>query len=135
MLLRRRTDGSVRVGDRVVAVEPIGEIPEGAEGRVKVVDGFGWVRYWVAWDSGEWMGSVDSASVVRADRLEQWRADQEAAETAAAQRAEHAAARAETANGDGDGAAPGGGADSRVPEHLLERSRQARARKAAQAAG
>jgi hypothetical protein len=133
MLLRRRTDGAVRVGDRVVAVEPIGEIPEGAEGRVKVIDGFGWVRYWVAWDSGEWMGSVDSASVVRADRLEQWRAEQDAAQATAAEQAEHAAARAATANG--DGAAAGGGADSRVPEHLLERSRQARARKADQAAG
>ncbi|HVM63428.1 MAG TPA: hypothetical protein VMU14_01115 [Acidimicrobiales bacterium] len=135
MLMRRRTDGSVRVGDRVVAVKPIGDIPEGMEGRVKVIDGFGWVRYWVAWDNGEWMGSVDSASVVRADRLEQWRAEQEAAQQAAAERAEHAAAGAATANGDGDGDAAGGGADSRVPEHLLERSRQARARKAAQAAG
>jgi hypothetical protein len=134
MLLRRRTDDSVRVGDSVVAVEPIGDIPEGAKGRVKLVDGFGWVRYWVAWENGEWTGSVDSAAVVRADRLEQWRADREAAQSAAAAQAERATTT--TAAGNGNGAeAAGGGGDGRVPEHLLERARQARARKAGQAAG
>jgi len=140
MLFRRRSGDSVLVGDRVVAVEPIGDIPEGALGQVKVIDGFGWVRYWVAWDTGEWTGSVDSASVVRVDRLEQWRAEREQARAAASQ----AAARATSApsggdggdGGDSDGAAAGGTPGAgRVPDHLLERSRQARARKAAQAAG
>jgi hypothetical protein len=135
MPLRKRSDDSPRVGDWVVAVEPIGDIPEGARGRVKVVDGFGWVRYWVAWETGEWTGSVDSASVVRADRLDRWKADQDAARAAAAAPAERAATGAASAgNGDGGegaGEAPGAG---RVPDHLLERSRQARARKASQAA-
>jgi len=135
MPLRRRTDDSVRVGDWVVAVAPIGDIPEGARGRVKVIDGFGWVRYWVAWESGEWTGSVDSALVVRADRLEQWRADREAAQAAASAQAERAVAAAAVGTNGDSGGAEGGGAASRVPEHLLERSRQARARKAAQAAG
>jgi len=135
MPFRRRSGDSPRVGDWVIAVEPIGDIPEGTKGRVKVVDGFGWVRYWVAWETGAWMGSVDSSSVVRADRLEQWRSDREAAQVPAAAHAERAAVTsAAGTNGGGDGgeAAPGGG---RVPEHLLERSRQARARKAAQTAG
>ncbi len=136
MPFRRRTDDSPRVGDWVVAVEPVGDIPEGTRGRIKVVDGFGWVRYWVAWETGEWTGSVDSASVVRTDHLEQWRAEREAAQAAA--QATQAASASGPADGNGDGgagaagAAPGGG---RVPEHLLERSRQARARKADQAAG
>jgi hypothetical protein len=140
MPFRRRTDQSPRVGDWVVAVEPVGDIPEGTRGRIKVVDGFGWVRYWVAWDTGEWTGSVDSASVVRTDRLEQWRAEQEAAQAAAAARASGggtgAGPGAGSAEGDQDGGAEGGApGDGRVPEHLLERSRQARARRAAQTAG
>ena len=137
MQLRKRSGDSVRVGDWVVAVEPMGDIPEGTRGRVKVIDGFGWVRYWVAWETGAWTGSVDSASVVRADRLEQWKADRAAAAERAAMTAEQATATAAPGtNGDGAaGADAGAGGDSRVPEHLLERARQARARKAAQAAG
>jgi len=129
--LRKRSDPDVlRVGDRVVAVEPVGAIPEGARGRIKLVDGFGWRRYWVAWETGEWMGSVDGDAVVAVDRVEQYRADRVAAAGRAAAAAERAAAGPDPA---GDGGA-GGGGGGRVPEHLLERSRQARA-KAAQAAG
>jgi len=135
MLVRRRSGDAVRVGDWVVAVEPVGDIPEGTRGRVKVIDGFGWVRYWVAWETGEWTGSVDSASVVRADRLEQWRAQRAAAAEAAAAAAEGSAPAASNGGAAGDDGAGGGGAVSGVPEHLLERARQARARKAAQAAG
>src|SRR5579862_4890582 len=103
MPFRRRSGDSPRVGDWVIAVEPIGDIPEGTKGRVKVVDGFGWVRYWVAWETGVWMGSVDSSSVVRADRLEQWRADREAAQLTAAAQAERAAVTsAAGTNGGGD---------------------------------
>ncbi|HZQ59478.1 MAG TPA: hypothetical protein VFA84_15665 [Acidimicrobiales bacterium] len=137
MLLRRRSGDSVRVGDWVVAVEAIGDIPEGTRGRIKLIDGFGWVRYWVAWETGEWTGSVDAASVVRADRLEQWRADREAAAARATTSARPGAAVAggdSDGGGDGGGAAGGGGAGGGgVPEHLLERARQARARKAAAA--
>jgi hypothetical protein len=129
MLLRKRGDpNALRVGDVVVAVEPVGAIPEGTRGRIKVVDGFEWIRYWVAWDTGEWTGSVDNSAVVAESRLEQYKADRAAAaERAAVKAAAPVAVEA-------DAAGNGGGA-SGVPEHLLERSRQARARKAAQAAG
>ena len=49
MLLRKKSDPSVlRVGDKIVAVEAVGAIPEGTRGRVKLVDGFQWIRYWVS---------------------------------------------------------------------------------------
>jgi len=89
----------------------------------------------VAWETGEWTGSIDAASVVRADRLEQWRADREAAAAMAT-----ASVRPGAAVAGGDSDAGGGGAAGSegaggggVPEHLLERARQARARKAAAA--
>ncbi len=132
MLLRKRADtGVLRPGDKVVAVQPVGAIPEGTRGRIKVVDGFEWVRYWVAWETGAWTGSVDNVAVVAESRLAEYQAKRAAA-------AEQAAAPpAATAPAGGvDGAdAGGGGGTSGVPEALLERSRQARARKAAQAAG
>jgi hypothetical protein len=71
---------------------------------------------------------VDNSAVVAESRLEQYKADRAAA-------AERAAVRAAApVAAEADAAGNGGGA-SGVPEHLLERSRQARARKAAQAAG
>jgi hypothetical protein len=134
MLLRKRADpDALRVGDRVVAVKPVGAIPEGTRGQIKVADGFGWIRYWVAWETGEWTGSVDAGSVVAADRLEQYHAAQAAASAQAAAPAQPSGA---PSAGDGPAGSGGGdGGDGRVPEHLLERARLARERKAAQAAG
>ncbi len=131
MLLRKKSDPSVLgVGDRVVAVEPVGAIPEGTRGRIKLVDGFLWVRYWVAWETGEWTGSVDGASIVNVARLDRYR--QERAQ--AAERAASDVARPAVAAPVAAGEAAGGGG-SKIPEHLVERARQARERKAAQAAG
>jgi len=132
VLLRKRSDpDALRVGDRVVAVQPVGAIPVGTRGRIKLVDGFGWTRYWVAWETGEWIGSVDAHAVVAVDRLAQYHADRAAAETRAALvTAGGGDAPAAVADG-----GPGDGGGGRVPEHLLERARQARERKAAQAAG
>jgi hypothetical protein len=127
MLWKRRDPNDLRVGDTIVAVEPVGDIPEGTRGRIKVIDGFEWIRYWVAWDTGEWTGSVDGAAVVAEDRVAQYQVDRAAA-------AERAAARAAAPAPTDGAAADDGGSTSGVPEHLLERSRQARARKA-QAAG
>jgi len=112
-------------------VEALGAVPEGTRGVVKLVDGFRWTRYWVAWSTGEWMGSIDGASIVAADRYEDYQ--RERAE--AADRAVNApvAVAAAPAGGDAEPAAAGG-AGGRVPEHLLERSRQARARVAQRSA-
>lgn len=126
----KRSRRELRPGSRVVAVQAVGAIPEGTLGTVKLVDGFEkWIRYWVAWESGEWTGSIDGSQIVAVDRLDEYKQEQaEAAERALAQASAPAAVatEAEVSGGDGGG--------SRVPEHLLERSRQARARKAAQSA-
>jgi hypothetical protein len=120
---RRDTDELHR-RDRVVAVKSLGEIAEGTHGRVKAIVGQAWTRYLVRWDSGEWTGTVDNSQIVREDRLELYRQRQE----------ELAAAKpvvAASAAGAEDGSAGGGG--GRVPEYLLERSRDARARAATKA--
>jgi hypothetical protein len=119
MLGRRANTDELRRGDRVIAVDNLKEIPEGSLGTVKMVVGQAWVRYLVKWDTGDWMGTVPGDKVVRQDRLELYRArraaEAERAATAAAATPTEAAAASEE----------GGG---RVPEHLLARSRSARAR-------
>jgi hypothetical protein len=127
---RRSARKELRRGDKVIAVTPIGAIPEGTRGVIKVVDGFKWTRYWVAWETGEWMGSVDAGAVVAVDRYEEYKQEQAAA-------ASRAAAPAAAVAAAGGGAATGdtpAGSTSGIPEHLLERSRLARERKAAQSA-
>jgi hypothetical protein len=130
MLFGKRTGGAIRRGSKVVAVEPIGTIAEGTTGVVKLIDGFEWIRYWVAWTTGEWTGSVDSSAVVAVDRYDDYK--RERAEVAERAKLAPAVAPASAASTDAGG---GGGAEgARVPEHLLERSRQARARAAAKSA-
>ena len=80
------------------------------------------------------MGSIDGDSIVAADRVDQYRQERVAAAELAAARAAQPAATAGAGDG-GDGAADAPAGGGRVPEHLLERARQARERKAAQAAG
>lgn len=133
MPLLKRSKGQLRPGSKIIAVEAVGRIPEGTRGTVKVVDGFEkWIRYWVMWETGDWTGSVDGSQIVAADRFEQYKVERaEAAERALTQAAAAAVAPAVEVPAD---VGAGGGAGGRVPEHLLERSREARARKAAQSA-
>ena len=129
-MLRRKDTGELRRRDKIVAVQAVKDIPEGTFGVVKMVVGQAWTRYLVEWDNGQWTGTVDGSKIVRRDRLDEYREAQAAAAEAALRQASAPAPVAAVA-----AAAGGGGGDSRVPDHLLERSRQARARAEAKAAG
>ena len=70
-MARKQADtDELRRKDRVVAVEAIKDIPVGAVGTVKMVVGQSWTRYLVAWDTGEWIGTIDGSKIVREDRLD-----------------------------------------------------------------
>ncbi|GAC1590127.1 MAG: hypothetical protein NVS3B21_07420 [Acidimicrobiales bacterium] len=127
---RTSDTAELRARDRVIAVAPVGIVPEGSQGTIKLVVGQAWTRYWVAFDNGHWVNGVDPKQVVRLDRYEDWKTQQAAAAERAARPVPAAAALPE-----GGGAAAPAGAGSGIPEHLLERSRLARERKAAAAAG
>jgi hypothetical protein len=125
-------------GERVVAARPLPGVPEGTRGKVIMVEGFTWIRYWVRFANGVVRGSLHRDKLARA---KDWRAivaerERIAAlpkeeETAAADGEAGEAAGAAGAAGD-EGAEAGAGAvsalASRVPAHLLERSRQARSK-------
>src|SRR5215469_16097551 len=106
--MRRRDDGTIRVGSRVVTVKAVGPIPEGATGKVKVVDGLTWFRYWVKWDSGEWSAWVGDDAIVRTDRLAAYRAAAETAAAAAQAAASTAAASAAPASAPAEANGEGG---------------------------
>ena len=127
----------LKKGDRVVAAEPLRRVPEGTPGKLKIVDGLGpWIRAWVQFDNGEWLGSV---GITKLARENDWDAFQERraaeAELAAERAAQALAAPVQAAPVE---AAPGGAAvsaeASRVPAALLARSAAARAKAAAAAA-
>ena len=116
---------------RVTLTRALPLVPEGTSGKVKLVNGLTWPRYWVQFDNGEWVGSVSEVDLVLADDYEAYK--QRKAEEAARPAVTAAATPEAAAGGDGASAAPAAAA-SKVPASLLERSQRARAKKAAAAA-
>ncbi len=117
------TDDVLRRKERVVAAVDMPGIPAGTPGKVFMVAGFDWVRYWVRFENGVTRGSLGRYKLARPG--EPVGAEREALEAAAG------AAPAVDAAGDGDAAAAGGSeghlhAGVLVPAHLIERSKKRR---------
>lgn len=120
--------------DVVKATIDLPGVPAGTKGKVKMINGFSWQRYWVFFDNGVELGQLDTGELVRPQHWDWWFEEQ-------ARAAERAAQAAEAAQSTASGAEAGGGqaavADpndplarirAMVPPHLLERSAAARAR-------
>ena len=150
--------------ERVVAAYDLPGVPERTGGKIKMVNGFEWQRYWVFFDNGVHLGSLDGSALLRPHHWERWRrerekvmaemkarmeaavAEQEAllalaenpesAAPAAELPASDSEASANNASADADEASTAGSAASgeavallaKLPDHLVERSRLARAR-------
>lgn len=109
-------------GDEVICARDLREVPEGTEGKVVLVLGLTWIRYWVRFANGVAVGSVNRKDLATpaewAYRLEY--GDEVEAEGAP--------------EGDGDDAGDdaGGGGFTRagvlVPQLLIDRSKAARER-------
>ena len=66
---QRRDEQVYRVNEKVVATVDLPGVPAGTAGKVRVVNGLSWIRYWVFFDNGAELGYVE------ADQLctpEQW---------------------------------------------------------------
>jgi hypothetical protein len=115
---------------RVVAVRPLRGVPAGCGGQVKLVTGLTWPRYWVHFDNGVWIGSVDTGAVIAEDEWPDFQVRQADEARRAAEAPTEAAAPAAAAP---EAAAPAAesGAASRIPAHLLARSQAAKAKKSA----
>jgi hypothetical protein len=110
--------------DKVVAAVDLPGVPAGTAGKVIMVSGFEWVRYWVRWANGVERGSINRNALVRpgepfGDELAELRANAVSAGVSAG-------AAADT---DADAGAGGGDievAGVRIPGALLERSKKRR---------
>lgn len=111
-------DTHFRKGEKVVATVDLPGVPEGTKGTVKLVNGMSWTRYWIFFDNGVDLGSIDHNVLVRAKHWEDFQLHRANAGSVAAAGATAAAA----ASSDGEAAAPAAGG-SRIPEHLLERTK------------
>ena len=109
-------------GAKVVALTDMRRVPRGTTGRVMMVSGLSWIRYFVDFDNGVSMPTVDRSRLATPAEWREWKDRPEGAPAAAAE------APAEAASGGAEAESVGG-----IPAHLLERSRKARERWAAKA--
>jgi hypothetical protein len=116
-------------GTRVLSTATLRGVPKGMTGKVIHVQGLTWTRYWVLFDNGLRVGTIDRSKLAT---LEEWERQQAGGGLVAAGSGAVAATSAGDGGGAGDSAAESVGG---VPGYLLERSKKARERWAAKAAG
>jgi hypothetical protein len=66
--MAKRSGDQLRRGDRVTAAHDLVGVPAGTPGRIDVVNGFRWTRYWVTFENGVHVGSVDRGDLVHVDK-------------------------------------------------------------------
>ena len=114
------TTNQLKENERVVATVDLKRVPRGTTGKVIMVSGLSWIRYWVHFDNGERIGTLHRSKLAT---LAEWEnkatsgTPGKVAAPGAAASGEGPAAAAETIGG--------------VPVALLEKSRLARERWAA----
>ena len=122
-----KTDGDVlKVKEKVVAARSMPGIPEGTKGKVIMVAGFEWIRYWVRFENGVARGSIDRKKLARLRDWDEIQARRARGEEDPAEAGPEAAA---ADDGGGDGAAAGESvtyAGVAIPAHLIERSKNRR---------
>ena len=109
---------------KVVATVDLPGVPEGTIGKVRVANGFTWYRYWVDFDNGVRMGQVSHEHLCHEGDWGRFQLDRAEAERRALE-----ALEAPEIFGEGDGPVEvAAGNRFGVPEHLLQRSSDARTR-------
>jgi hypothetical protein len=122
---KKQTGEHLARKERVVASADMPGIPAGTGGKVTIVEGFTWVRYWVRFDNGVIRGSVNRANLARPAEWAELQRRREAGE-------DLVDATAGAAAGDSGGAAPEAAAEGvlvngvAVPGYLIERSKTRR---------
>lgn len=112
-------------GAKVVARTALRDVPEGTTGKVSMVSGLSWIRYWVRFDNGVSLGTVDRKALATPDEWKRFLAgDEEGPATEAAGSDE--ATEADAGADDGAGKATPSG--TIVPQKLLDRAAAARVR-------
>ena len=110
---------ALKENDRVVATVDLKRVPRGTTGKVIMVSGLSWIRYWVWFDNGERIGTLHRNKIAT---LAEWE-----------NRANTTPSVTSTVAASSDAASGGAAAETigGVPVRLLEMSRLARERWAA----
>lgn len=121
-------------GETVIMARPHRNIPDGAEGKVKLINGLEtldginpWIRYWVRFKDHGLVGQISHDDLVRPYQFGDW-LDREEAKLKAELEAKNSTAEAGEAAPAAAVSAGDGGVASLIPAHLLERSKAAKAR-------
>ncbi len=117
----------LRRKERVVASTALRGVPEGTEGTVTMVSGLTWIRYWVRFDNGVSMGSINRANLARPEEWQRHLRGEEEPETGVGAEADDEEAAG--VDGAADGAADVTTSNGTVvPAKLIERAKRARER-------
>ena len=111
----------LRKGAKVIATTDLRGVPEGTAGRVMMVSGLSWIRYWVRFDNGVSLGSIRREHLATKKDLEA-----EAAGPAVEDDVDEAGTDDAAAGGATDGVTTPAG--TFVPQKFLDRSAAARTR-------
>jgi len=117
------SDATLNKGAKVVAISDLRGVPVGTKGKVAVVNGLSWIRYWVRFDNGATVGSINRTALATPSEWERRLAGGDDLEQGGVSTGGDAAD-----SGDGD---DGGGVMVNgvlLPAKLIERSKAARAR-------
>jgi hypothetical protein len=123
------TSDHLRKGTKVVARAELRDVPEGTRGKVIMVSGITWIRYWVRFDNGISLGSIDRQVLATADEWKRYEQGEDVWGEVAAD--DTAAEGGEASGGEGGGGGRATPSGTVVPQKLLDRAAAARARLAA----
>lgn len=124
------TSDQLRKGAKVVNRVELRGVPEGTSGKVIMVSGITWIRYWVRFDNGVSLGTITRHDLATADQWKRHLAGEDVFGDQAAVGTE-----TDSAGGGGDDGGDAGGVTTPsgtvVPQKLIDRAKAARARLAA----
>lgn len=65
--------------EKVVAAADLPHVPAGTKGKVMLVNGLTWIRYWVRFENGQQLGQLDGSVLARRDEWDFRRNERKAA--------------------------------------------------------
>ena len=123
---KERKGEQLAIKERVVATRDMPGIPEGTPGKVILVEGLTWIRYWVRFENGVVRGTLDRKVLARPSEWTEILRRREAGE----EDVEETSAGVALEGGDGAAAAAAGESvmvnGVAVPAHLIERTKRRR---------
>lgn len=117
----------LRKGAKVVARTALRDVPEGTHGKVSMVTGIYWIRYWVRFDNGVSLGSINRTRLATPDEWERIQRGEDI-DGGSADSGDEASGADDAGAGEGGGDGKATPSGTVVPQRLLDRSAAARAR-------